>query len=57
VQPEGSGKTAQGTTPNTGRAKGSEVLSGSQRLPDDAGVRLRQPTDYICLLVTIERAA
>ena len=30
---------------------------GSQRLPDDAGVRLRQLTDYVYRLLTIEDAA
>jgi hypothetical protein len=31
--------------------------SSSQRLPDDAGVRLRQLTDYVYRLLTIEDAA
>jgi hypothetical protein len=30
--------------------------SSSQRLPDDAGVRLRQLTDYVYRLLTIEDA-
>jgi hypothetical protein len=30
--------------------------SGSQRQPDDAGVRLRQLTDYVYRLLTIEDA-
>ena len=31
--------------------------SDSQRLPDGAGVRLRELTDYLYRLLTIERAA
>ena len=31
--------------------------SGSQPLPDDAGVRLRELTDYVYRLVTIDHAA
>ena len=31
--------------------------SGSQTLPDDAGVRLRELTDYVYRLVTIDHAA
>jgi hypothetical protein len=31
--------------------------TGTQRLPDDAGVRLRELTDYVYRLVTIDRAA
>jgi hypothetical protein len=31
--------------------------SGSQPLPDDAGVRLRELTDYVYRLVTIDHMA
>ena len=31
--------------------------SSSQRMPDDAGVRLRELTDYVYRLLTIDRAA
>ena len=31
--------------------------SGSERLPDEAGVRLRELTDYVYRLLTIEHAA
>ena len=31
--------------------------SGSERLPDAAGVRLRELTDYLYRLLTIEQAA
>lgn len=31
--------------------------SGSQRMPDEAGVRLRELTDYVYRLLTIDQAA
>ena len=31
--------------------------SGSERMPDDAGVRLRELTDYVFRLLTIDQAA
>lgn len=31
--------------------------SSSQRMPDDAGVRLRELTDYVYRLLTIDQAA
>ena len=31
--------------------------SANQRLPDDAGVRLRELTDYVYRLITIDHAA
>ena len=33
------------------------IPSGSQRLPDDAGVRLRELTDYVYRLLTIDHRA
>jgi hypothetical protein len=33
------------------------IPSDSQRLPDDAGVRLRELTDYVYRLLTVESAA
>ena len=33
------------------------IPSGRERLPDDAGVRLRELTDYVYQLITIEHAA
>ncbi len=33
------------------------IPSGGQRLPDDAGLRLRELTDYVYRLVTIDHAA
>jgi hypothetical protein len=33
------------------------IPSDSQRLPDDAGVRLRELTDYVYRLLTVEHAA
>ena len=33
------------------------IPSGRQALPDDAGVRLRELTDYVYRLLTIEPAA
>jgi hypothetical protein len=33
------------------------IPSGTQRLPDDAGVRLRELTDYVYRLLTIEQGA
>jgi len=57
VQPEGSGKTAQGTT----RTRDAPVELASEVPPAASGcptgVRLRQPTDYLRLRVTIECAA
>ena len=33
------------------------IPSGRERRPDDAGVRLRELTDYVYQLITIEHAA
>ena len=33
------------------------IPSGRQRIPDDAGMRLRELTDYVYRLVTVDHAA